>query len=107
VSQNIIYSDIQGIRALARHIREGVRASLAFFASIRLRYHGLVCHPKVIKKQCAHDDMLEVVVNLNIIVYHAVLLLISIYISNPRPRISGVAFHLDVLHHLTLIVKIS
>ena len=53
------------------------------------------------------DDTIEVVVNLNIIVNNAVLLIISIYISNPRPRISGVAFHLDVLHHLTLIVKIS
>jgi hypothetical protein len=70
-------------------------------------YHDLVRHPKAIKKQCAHDDMIEVVVNLNIIVNNAVLLIISIYISNPRPRISGVAFHLDVLHHLTLIVKIS
>ena len=53
------------------------------------------------------DDMIEVVVNLNVIVNHAVLLLINIYIINPRPRISGVAFHLDVLHHLSLIVKIS
>jgi hypothetical protein len=70
-------------------------------------YHGLIRHPKVIKKQCAHDDMIEVVVNLNIIVNHAVLLLIIIYISNPLRRISGVAFHLDVLHHLSLIVKIS
>jgi hypothetical protein len=53
------------------------------------------------------DDTIEVVVNLNIIVNHAVLLIISIYISNPRRRISGVAFHVDVLHHLSLIVKIS
>jgi hypothetical protein len=45
-------------------------------------------------------------VNLNIIVNKAALLLISIYISNPRRRISGVAFHLDVLHHLSLIVNI-
>jgi hypothetical protein len=44
------------------------------------------------------DDTIEVVDNLNIIVNHAVLLIISIYISNPRPQISGVAFHLDVLH---------
>jgi hypothetical protein len=26
-------------------------------------YHDLVRHPKAIKKQCAHDDMIEVVVN--------------------------------------------
>jgi hypothetical protein len=80
---------------------------LAFLPQYGCVYHGLVRHPKVIKKQCAHDDMIEVVVNLNIIVNNAVLLIISIYISNPHPRISGVAFHLDVLHHLTLIVKIS
>ena len=53
------------------------------------------------------EDTIEVVVNLNIIVNKAVSLLISIYISNPRRRISGVAFHLDVLHHLSLIVKTS
>ena len=51
--------------------------------------------------------MIEVVVNLNIVVNHAVLLLIRIYISDQRRRISGVAFHLDVLHHLSLIVKTS
>jgi hypothetical protein len=63
--------------------------------------------PKSNKKQCAHDDMIEVVINLNIVVNHVVLLLISIYISNQRRQISGVAFHLDVLHHLSLIVKTS
>ena len=51
--------------------------------------------------------MIEVVFNLNIIVNHVVLLIISIYISNQSRRISGVAFHLDVLHHLSLIVKTS
>ena len=59
------------------------------------------------KNSVLTDDTIEVVVNLNIIVNNAVLLIISIYISNPRRRISGVAFHLDVLHHLSLIVKIS
>ena len=53
------------------------------------------------------DDTIEVVVNFNINKNNALLLLISIYISNPRRRISGVAFHLDVLHHLSLIVKTS
>ena len=53
------------------------------------------------------DDMIEVVFNLNIIINHVVLLIISIYISNPRRRISGIAVHFDVLHHLSLIVKIS
>ena len=59
------------------------------------------------KNSVLTDDMIEVVFNLNIIVNHITLLIISIYISNPRRRISGVAFHLDVLHHLSLIVKIS
>ena len=45
--------------------------------------------------------------NLNIIVNQAVLILISVYISDLRCRIAGVVFHLDVLHHLRLIVKIS
>ena len=53
------------------------------------------------------DDTIEVVVNLNTIVNNAVLLIIIIYISNPLRQISGVAFHLDVLHHLSLIVKTS
>ena len=59
------------------------------------------------KNSVLTEDTIEVVVNLNIIVNKAVSLLISIYISNPRRRISGVAFHLDVLHHLSLIVKTS
>ena len=45
--------------------------------------------------------------NLNIIINQAVLILISVYISDLRCRIAGVVFHLDVLHHLSLIVKIS
>ena len=70
---------------------------LRFLPQYGCVYHGLVRHPKVIKKQCAHDDMLEVVVNLNIIVNHAVLLLISIYISDLRRRITRTAFHLGQL----------
>jgi hypothetical protein len=70
-------------------------------------YHGLVRHPKEGKNSVLTEDTIEVVVNLNNIVNKAVLLLISIYISNPRRRISGVAFHLYVLHHLSLIVKTS
>ena len=50
------------------------------------------------KNSVLTDDTIEVVINLNIIVNKAALLLISIYISNPRRRISGVAFHLDGLH---------
>ncbi len=68
-------------------------------------YHGLVSHPKVKKNCVLTGDMIEVVVNLNIIVNHVVLLIISIYISNQHRRISGVAFHLDVLHHLTILAK--
>ena len=49
------------------------------------------------------DDTIEVVVNFNIIVNNALLLLINIYGSKPHCRFSGVAFHLDVLHHLSLI----
>jgi hypothetical protein len=59
------------------------------------------------KNSVLTDDTIEVVINLNIIVNNAVLLLINIYVSNLRCRISGVAFHLDVLHHLSLIVKLS
>jgi hypothetical protein len=70
-------------------------------------YHGLVRNSKEVKNSVLTDDTIEVVVNSNIIVNHTVLLLIIIYISNPLRRISGVAFHLDVLHHLSLINNIS
>ena len=45
--------------------------------------------------------------NLNIIVNQAVLLLISIYISDLRHRIVGAAFHLCILHRLSMTLKIS
>ena len=80
---------------------------MALFTSIRLRLSWFGTPSKSEKNSVLTDDMIEVVVNLNIVVNHAVLLLIRIYISDPRCRISGVAFHLDVLHHLSLIVKTS
>lgn len=45
--------------------------------------------------------------NLNIIVNQAVLLLISIYISDMRHQIVGAAFHLGILHRLSMTLKIS
>ena len=80
-------------------------ADLVVVATIRLLRSWLGTPSGSEVKQQKLNDMIEVVVNLNIIVNHAVLLLIIIYISNPRHRISGVAFHLD--DHLSLIVKIS
>jgi hypothetical protein len=88
-------------------MREGVSCKFGVLCLIWLRLSWFGTPSKRGEKTCAHDDMIEVAVNLNINVNNAVLLIIIIYISNPRCRISGVAFHLDVLHHLILIVKIS
>ena len=89
-------------------MREGVRCKFGVFcfdtAAFIMVWYAI---QKRGKNSVLTDDTIEVVVNLNIIVNKAVLLLISIYISNPSGRISGVAFQLDVLHHLSLIVKIS
>jgi hypothetical protein len=89
-------------------MREGVRCNFGVFcldtAAFIMVWYAIQTRRK---NSVLTDDTIEVVVNLNIIVKKAELLLISIYISNQRRRISGVAFQLDVLHHLSLIVKIS
>jgi hypothetical protein len=63
-------------------------------ATIRLLISWLGTPSRSEVKQQKLNDMIEVVVNLNIIVNHAVLLLISIYISDLRRRITRAAFHL-------------
>jgi hypothetical protein len=52
------------------------------------------------------DDMIEVVVNLNIIVNNAVLLIISIYISDLRVGLPAQPFIWGNLHRLSMILKI-
>jgi hypothetical protein len=70
---------------------------LVVVATIRLLILWLGTPSRSEVKQQKLNDMIEVVVNLNIIVNHAVLILISIYISdlsNLRRWTTRTAFHL-------------
>jgi hypothetical protein len=69
-----------------------------FFVSIRLRLSWFGTPSKRGEKSIVlTDDTIEVVVNFNIIVNNALLLLIDIYFRNQHCCFYGVAFHLDVL----------